>query len=167
MRELLREARVDWLYFSWRHPMLVVVCALGPLFVACSVATLILPQWAVFGIWMYGSAAVIGRVRPVRRLLRMRRYRAWARRQHSGATGVYTALCVCLDCDYVRRTEPWHTELFDQAVERGDIKLKVVRLHGRSCGCEACLENYADRIQSRLICGNCAAGQGGNCKEHS
>jgi hypothetical protein len=152
-----------WLAFSWERPVIAAyVLALLPMWAACFVFTFFLaPRWAVFGVWVYGAATAIERVRPIRRLLRMRRYRSWARKQHRGPERVYATGCACDECSRTRQTDPFHTEIFDEGVRNGTIRLTVTKLDGFTV-----TETSRHRIIHRSdVCSSCAAGQ--ECEKHA
>jgi hypothetical protein len=133
-----------WLAKSWTSPVLLVFLTTLPLFVFCVVITAIAPADLVMSFWVFTSAVVFERVKPARRLFRMRRYRAWARKQHRGPERLYIAKCACIYCSYVRRTDPMATEIFDAMLESGAISVTST--------------SRTRVITTGMTCGRCAAG---------
>lgn len=134
-----------WSAASWTRPVLTVVLTLLPMWLVLGAVSIVFPKMAVW-VWAFVAASVFERVRPIRRLIRVRRYRAWLRKQHRGPERVYAAGCVCPDCVKTRKDEPFNTELFDESIKIGAITLTRTRVDSE--------------LTRTMSCGNCAAGSG-------
>lgn len=126
-----------WLAKSWMSPALLVFLTTLPLFVFCVVLTAFAPADLVMSFWAFTSAVVFERVKPARRLFRMRRYRAWARKQHRGPERLYASgPCGCSECHARAR--------IDAMLESGAIKVTST--------------SRTRVITTGMTCGRCAAG---------
>lgn len=127
-----------WLAQTWTSPLLTVLLTTLPALVFCAVVTAVAPAQLVMSAWVFITALLFERVKPVRRLIRMRRYRAWARKQHRGVERPYASRCGCSEC--VAR------ERIDAMLVSGAIavtltsRMRVITT-GKTCGrCAAGME---------------------------